>query len=140
METKAKNRFCLSGNMLKVIALIAMTCDHVGLLLLPQYEFLRIIGRLAFPIFAFMIAEGCRYTKNRTKYFFTMASLGILCQLVYFFAMGSLYQYILITFSLSVILIYAIDFAAKRKKIYYQLLSLATFLALFFWLLSFRPF
>ena len=61
-----------------------------------------------------------------------MASLGILCQLVYFFAMGSLYQYILITFSLSVILIYAIDFAAKRKKIYYQLLSLATFLAIFF--------
>lgn len=106
----------LSGNQLKIIALIAMTCDHVGLQLFPQYDILRYIGRLAFPIFAFMIAEGAKYTKNRLKYFLQMFGLGVICQLVYFFAMDSLYQCILITFSLSVLLIYALDYAMKSKR------------------------
>ena len=95
----------LTGNQLKILALIAMTCDHVGLQLFPGCQMLRVIGRLAFPIFAYMIAEGAKYTKNRTKYFFQMFGLGFICQLVYFFAMGSLYQCILITFSFSVVLV-----------------------------------
>ena len=68
---------CLTGNQLKIFALIAMTLDHIGLELLPQYPFLRIIGRLAFPLFAYMIAEGCRYTKNRTRYLLCIASMGL---------------------------------------------------------------
>ncbi len=95
----------LTGNQLKMIAMIAMTCDHVGLQLLPQWDFLGIIGRLALPIYAYMIAEGCRYTRDRKKYFLRLFGLGLLCQVVYYFATGSLYQCILITFSLSVLLI-----------------------------------
>lgn len=122
----------LSGNQLKLIALFAMTCDHVGLQLLPQYDILRFIGRLAFPIFAFMIAEGAKYTKNRTKYFLQMFGLGVICQLVYFFAMGSLYQCILITFSFSVILIYALDHAIKKNNVDAWLLFALTFIATVF--------
>ena len=122
----------LSGNQLKLIALFAMTCDHVGLQLLPQYDILRFIGRLAFPIFAFMIAEGAKYTKNRTKYFLQMFGLGAICQLVYFFAMGSLYQCILITFSFSVILIYALDHAIKKNNVDAWLLFALTFIATVF--------
>ena len=48
----------LTGNQLKLIALITMTIDHIGYILLPQYRILRIIGRLAFPIYAYMIAVG----------------------------------------------------------------------------------
>ena len=55
----------LTGNQLKLIALITMTIDHVGMMLLPQLRILRAIGRIAFPIFAYMIAEGCRHTRNR---------------------------------------------------------------------------
>ena len=106
----------LSGNQLKILALIAMTCDHAGLQLFPQYDILRYIGRLAFPIFAYMIAEGAKYTKNRVKYFLQMFGLGVICQLVYLIAMGSLYQCILITFSFSVILIYALDRAMKTAR------------------------
>ena len=54
----------LTGNQLKLIALITMTIDHVGMMLLPQLRILRAIGRIAFPIFAYMIAEGCRYTHS----------------------------------------------------------------------------
>ena len=55
----------LTGNQLKLIALITMTIDHIGFMLLPQVKILRAIGRIAFPIFAYMIAEGCQYTRNR---------------------------------------------------------------------------
>ena len=54
----------LSGNQLKLIALITMTVDHMGLILFDQFILLRIVGRLAFPIFAWMIAEGCRHTRR----------------------------------------------------------------------------
>lgn len=104
----------LTGNQLKLIALISMTCDHVGLQLLPDVLLLRIIGRLALPIFAYMIAEGCRYTRSRKKYLLRMASLALVCQVVYFAAMGSLYQCILVTFSLSIGLICAFDHLQKH--------------------------
>lgn len=116
MQTQIKNRTGLSGNQLKIIALIAMTCDHVGLQLLPQFGFLRLIGRLALPIYAYMIAEGCRYTRNRRKYLGKLVLLAAACQIVYFVAMGSLYQCILVTFSLSICLIYAADRARETGK------------------------
>lgn len=106
----------LSNNQLKIIAIITMTIDHIGAYLLPQYAILRIIGRLAFPIFAYMIAEGCTYTKNRRRYLGLMAAAGILFQLVYFAVTGSLHQYIFITFSLSIVLIYALDYAIKQSS------------------------
>lgn len=109
MPTKLQTGPGLTGNQLKIIAMLAMTCDHVGLQIFPQLEFLRIIGRLALPIYARMIAEGCRYTRDRKRYFLRLAGLGLLCQIVYFVALGSLYQCILITFSLSVCLIYALE-------------------------------
>lgn len=121
----------LAGNQLKLIALITMTIDHIGLSLLPQYIELRIIGRLAFPIFAWMIAEGCRYTRNRRKYLLSMWGMAALCQIVYFFAMGSLYQCVLVTFGLSIGLIYLADYAKNGGPYGYPGL-LAAFCGVFF--------
>lgn len=104
----------LTGNQLKIIAMVAMTCDHVGLQLFPHIRWLRIIGRLALPIYAYMIAEGCRYTRDRKKYLLRLSAMAALCQIVYYFAMGSLYQCILVTFSLSVCLIWAWDRVVER--------------------------
>ena len=114
----------LSGNQLKIIALLAMTCDHVGMQLLPQFGFLRIIGRLAMPIFAYMIAEGCRYTRNRLRYLCRLLLLALACQVVYFVALGSLYQCILVTFSLSAGMIFAMDNARTRRDTASELLAL----------------
>lgn len=79
----------MSANVLKMIALITMTIDHVGLMLLPDYEWMRAVGRIAFPIFAFMIAEGCRYTRDRKRYVSQIAILGIGMQIVLFVVSGS---------------------------------------------------
>lgn len=106
----------MTGTQLKLIALLSMTIDHIGLLLLPDVEVLRIIGRLAYPIFAYMIAEGCRYTRNRKKYFSLVAGVGLLCSVAYYMAEGSLYQSILITFACSILMIYAVDYAIKEGQ------------------------
>ena len=105
-----KLNFCfLSGNALKIIAALSMLTDHVGHLLLPEFKILRIIGRIAFPIFAFMIAESCNYTKNRLRYFLTVFSLAVVCQTSYYIFDGSLDMGILVTFSLSILVIYALQ-------------------------------
>ncbi len=105
----------LSGNQLKILAMAAMTCDHVAVQLLPQQQWLRIIGRLALPIYAYMIAEGCRYTRSRKRYLLSLVLVAALCQGVYFFAMGSMYQCILVTFSLSVGTVYLWDWAKGKS-------------------------
>lgn len=58
----------MSAFALKLIAIITMTIDHVGAVLLPEYFILRIIGRVSFPIFAFLIANGYHHTKDIKKY------------------------------------------------------------------------
>lgn len=96
----------LSGNSLKLIAAACMLIDHAGFLLFPKLLLLRIIGRIAYPIYAFMIAEGCRYTKNRFRYFMGIFLLAVVCQTVYFVVVRDPGFSILITFSLSILLIY----------------------------------
>ncbi len=58
----------LSQEGLKLIACVTMLLDHVGALFFPHILWLRIIGRLAFPIYCFLLAEGAHYTKSPTKY------------------------------------------------------------------------
>lgn len=117
----------LNGNQLKILAMIAMTCDHVGLQLLPQVAILRWIGRLALPIYAYLVAEGCRHTRSRKTYLLRMASLGGLCQIVYLVAMGSLYQCILVTFSLSICLICCLEDFQKGRRWPFLLALAGTF-------------
>ena len=117
----------LTNNQLKVIAMVAMLLDHIGACLLPQVRWLRIVGRLAYPIFAYMIAEGCRHTKSRVRYLLQMGGLAAVCQLVDYIATGSLYQCILVTFTLSIVMIYAIDQFRKHKGILSGLLALIVF-------------
>ena len=130
----------LSGNALKLIAAFAMLCDHAGLLLFPNVELFRIIGRLAFPIFAFMIAESCRYTRSRLRYLLTMACLALVFQIVYFVAMDSLKMCIFVTFSLSILIIYSLQYFKKvlfdsssspQKKLFGFLLFLSATVAVY---------
>ena len=102
-------KLSLTSNQLKLLAMVTMTLDHIGVHLFPQCLLLRIIGRLAMPIYAYMIAEGCAHTRNRKQYLLQLAGMALVCQLVYFIAMGSLFQCILVTFTLSILLIYAIE-------------------------------
>ena len=132
------NRLTLSGNQLKLIALVSMTIDHIGLQLFPGMPIFRLLGRLAFPIFAYMIAEGCRYTRSRGRYLLSMAALAFLCQAVDFVAMGSLYMCVLVTFSLSIAVIFSMDRARQCPNPGNTLLAAAALLGALF-LTDFLP-
>lgn len=102
--------FALSSNAIKIIAALSMLIDHIGIILFPNVAILRIIGRIAFPLYAFMIAEGCAHTKNKLRYFLNVFVLGASCQVVYYLYDSSMYMGILITFSLSILVIYAMQY------------------------------
>ncbi len=61
-----------------------MLIDHVGFLLFPEYDFLRFIGRVSFPLFAFLIAEGFIKTKNVNSYLKRLFIFGIISQVPFF--------------------------------------------------------
>lgn len=103
------SQYLLSGTALKMIAAAAMLIDHIGILIFTDVALFRIIGRIAFPIFAFMIAEGCRYTKNKLRYFLTVFIIAVICQTVYYLFDKSFEMCVFVTFSLSIIVIYAMQ-------------------------------
>ena len=97
----------MSGFILKLIAAVTMLIDHAGLLLFPGQAWMRIVGRISYPLFAWCIAEGFRYTRNRMRYFLQIFLLGVGCQIVYTIAERELYLGILLTFSFSILLMAA---------------------------------
>lgn len=91
-----EKKFGLSRAMLKNIACISMLCDHIGyywLYPMAQSEgsqmlevfvsVLRLFGRLAFPMFAFFLAEGMHYTKSRSRYLIRLAVLFFVSEIPY---------------------------------------------------------
>ena len=103
----------LSGSTLKIIACIAMFVDHFGLVIYPDDKVYRMIGRLAFPIFAYFIAEGSRYTRKKLKHFMLIFSVGVVYLLFYYFFADMIYPSIFLTFSFSILIIYLMDFLKK---------------------------
>lgn len=92
---------------LKLWGCLFMLTDHIGYLLLPQFFFLRIIGRLAFPLFAFMLANGYRHTRSRGKYLLRLALFGALFQPVYALCMDTAMLNIFATLALGLLAIIA---------------------------------
>lgn len=105
----------LNINQLKLIAAVSMLIDHVGCILFPFFDIFRIVGRLAFPIFAFCLAEGVRYTKNRLRYLLTIGGCAVVFQMVFIFATGGNVVNIFGTLALSICLCYLFDILKTRK-------------------------
>ena len=99
----------------------------------PTAIWLRAIGRLAYPLFAFCIAEGCYYTKDKIKHLIVIALLGVAIQLFEYVFLEMIDLSIFIVFSISIILIYLlddIDKAIRNKKKITSIISISIFLAL----------
>ena len=87
----------LNGSHLKLLAVITMLIDHIALVLTPclpilqatlfaqftVYGIMRKIGRLAFPLFCFLLAEGFYYTKNRLHYGRNLLIFALISELPY---------------------------------------------------------
>ena len=95
-----------SNTTLKLIACFLMVIDHVGMYLFPGYKIFRVIGRLSYPIFAFFLAEGCKYTKNKIKHLGLIMLLGIGMLLFNYCIFNNWTGCIFLTFTFSIIYIY----------------------------------
>lgn len=70
----------MTNTQLKTFAIISMLIDHTGAVLFPEMLILRIIGRLAFPIFAFLLVEGYFHTRDVQKYLTRLSIFAILSE------------------------------------------------------------
>lgn len=73
----------MNGFQLKLLAAATMLCDHIGLLFFPQFPIFRIIGRISFPIFCFLISEGCAHSSHIGRYLKRLFCFALLSEIPY---------------------------------------------------------
>lgn len=82
-----------SGSTLKIIAIISMVIDHCAYFLMENgtllYNAMRCVGRIAFPVFAFLIVEGFGYTHNRKRYFAQLLVFAVISEVPWYLLNGA---------------------------------------------------
>lgn len=130
----------LPQEVLKLIACITMFIDHFGHAIVPHlqvpymvelYYICRIIGRIAFPIYCFLLAEGMRHTRNAGKYILRLAIGILLAELPFDYALEGhfcwSYQSVMVTLTLGAIMLLCMG---KTEKKWLKLLLVVPFAVL----------
>lgn len=103
----------LDGTSLKLIAMISMVFDHVGDMFFPGALWMRMIGRLAMPLFSFCIAEGYAHTKNKQRYLMRMGVFALVSEIPFDLAfegrVGLGHQNIMLSFFLAILALMVFD-------------------------------
>lgn len=115
------SRFDISSFGLHVLAMTLMLGDHLWAMILPSEEWLTCAGRLAYPIFAFMIVEGYAHTRNLRKYMMRLLFWAAVSEIPFNLMYGSsifypYHQNVLWTFLISLLLIVLIEKCRARFK------------------------
>lgn len=76
-------KFSLPQDMLKILACMTMLIDHIGAIFFPYIAWIRIVGRISFPLYAFLLAEGVHHTRNLKKYGLRLLLILVLTELPY---------------------------------------------------------
>lgn len=111
----------LSSFALHVLAMLLMLCDHLWATLLPQYAMLTHIGRIAFPIFAFLLAEGTRHTHDPRKYLLRLLIFAVLSEIPFDLMYGGTvfypyHQNVLWTFLIALSGVFVVQSIEKRLR------------------------
>ena len=152
MNISLNNYKKLSGSMLKIIAIITMLIDHSALILRSELPFIntplfsvgssnitiyfimRKIGRLAFPLFCFLISEGVANTKNIKKYCIRLFMFAIISEIPFNLMTSGKFIYpakqnIYFTLLLGVLIIYIYN-NVKNELVTFALMSLVAALSI----------
>ena len=116
-----KLKFDISSAGLHVLAMALMLCDHLWGTIVPVNDWLTCLGRISFPIFAFLIVEGYFHTSNLKKYVKRLLLFALLSEIPFNLAMGSsiiypFHQNVLWTFLMAIGLIHWNERAASGKR------------------------
>ena len=133
----------LNGFHLKLIAICTMLIDHMGYTLFPGVMWLRCVGRVAFPIFCFLIAEGCVYTHDRKKYALRLLVFALLSEIPFnLMNSGMIWdpydQNVLWTLLLGALVCWLMDWALKKCTPLSFVLTGAAMVAAYWLLEAFR--
>ena len=112
---------CLNANTLRLLACALMLCDHMWATVVPGNVWMTWLGRLAFPIFAFQIAEGLFHTSNFKKYAIRLLIFGIVSEIPFDLVYGStilypFHQNVMFTLLLGLLAIKALDNAKSKFR------------------------
>lgn len=118
---KDRQNIEISSFALHIFAMFCMLLDHIWGVMMIGNDWMTCIGRIAFPMFAFMIAEGCYYTKDIKKYTKRLLLFAIISEIPFNFMMGSsiiypFHQNVLWTFLIAVFVIQIIEKAKNSGK------------------------
>lgn len=108
---------------LHILAMLLMLCDHLQLTLLPELPILRCVGRLAFPLFAFMAVEGYLRTRSLKNYLLRLLMLALISEIPFdLLVSGSVFypvhQNVIWTIVLGLCCIWAFEnIAADRQRL-----------------------
>lgn len=78
-----KNPVSSDTGFIKTVAFVTMLADHAGILFFPEQDIFRIIGRIAFPLFAYCLVFGYFHTKNLRRYFIRLGVFSVFSQIPY---------------------------------------------------------
>ena len=73
----------------KLAAIVSMVVDHVGMIFLPEIDALRVVGRMAMPLFAYLVAIGIHRTRDRAAYLIRLLALFVFSQIPYGLLVGT---------------------------------------------------
>lgn len=122
--------FDLSSAALHIIAMLCMLCDHLWATIIPGNQWLTCVGRLAFPIFAFLIVEGYFHTRDLKRYMLRLLLFALIAEIPFNLMCGGaplypFHQNTLWTLLLGLCLIHGNEIARKRGGLWRRVLAAA---------------
>ena len=126
METKGRNKPEITSLALHILAMLCMLCDHLWGTVVPGNDWLTCVGRVSFPIFAFLITEGYFRTKNLKKYVGRLLLFALLSEIPFNLAMSSrvfypVHQNVLWSFLIAIGLMH-LNEKVKARKVWLRIL------------------
>ena len=125
----------LSDSALKVIALVSMTVDHIAYYLMDHntwgYDMMRTVGRMAFPIFAFLLVEGYGHTRSTRKYALSLLAFALISEIPWWLLNHDNTHNVFFTLLLGLIVIEGINKLGKKPLLWAVLIITICIIAIF---------